>query len=357
MYTSPSDDLDAITRTKEDVELLQAYTTARIRENEARKQAEIEDVDDLEVLAESPTEPVLPETPSKQASKILEVCISGLGGGLCRVVVDPRLRVRDVKLRVATVTKVPIDQQRLFLGSAELRDHDLVSDVMPPGFSLADVTMVRIDPEWQQSLEMVSIAGMQLAVVPPKWRNDQTIALAAVRQNGASLEFASEDLRADHDVVMAAVQDCGLALEFAHSDLQLDRALALAAVQQNGMALRYTGKLLRADRELVLAAVRSASKAFQFAAEELREDYEFVLSIVREAGLALEFASMDLRSNIEVVVAAVRQDGLALEYGSDELRADRSIVLEAVQQNGLALWDAAVDLKQDPEITAACKWG
>lgn len=346
------------TLARDDLELLQANTTARILANEERIQAEIEEEEDKEEEAA-----ILPEglaavkTPFLLPTRSLEIRVNGLKGELCRVNVDPAFRVRDVKSRVATATKMPIEQLRLFIGSDELRDQDFVQDVTPPSSPLADVTMLRIDPEWQQCLQMVSIAGMQLAVVPPRLRSDRAIALAAVRQNGAAFEYACETLRADCEVVLAAVQDCGRALAYASPDLQADPTVVRAAVLQNGLALQHAGLSLRADPELVLDAVRNSSKAFQFADADLLVERDFVLCVVREAGLALEFASMDLRSDIEVVVTAVRQDGLALEYASEELRAERSVVWEAVQQNGLALWDAAEDLKHDPEIMAMCKWG
>lgn len=354
-----------IKRTKEDIALLQAYTSARILENEERKQAEIDECEEVEGLAavaeEEPCEePTSSEPPSpsrrKADTRSVELRVSGLSGELCRVVADPTLRVRDVKSRVASATKMPVGHQRLFLGNLELNDQDVVMDVTPPSSPVADIALLRIDLEFQHSLEMVSRAGMQLAVVPPRLRGDKAITLAAVRQNGASLEFAVDELRGDRDVVMAAVQDCGQALAFANPGLQADYAVVHAAVRQSGTALRYAGPELQADHGLVLAAVRSQGQAFQFASESLREDRAFVLAVVAEAGLALEFASTGLRGDMEIVVTAVRQDGLALEYASEELRAERSVVWEAVEQNGLALWDAAEELKQDPEIVAACNW-
>ncbi|MGD9276302.1 MAG: DUF4116 domain-containing protein [Candidatus Pacearchaeota archaeon] len=49
---------------------------------------------------------------------------------------------------------------------------------------------------------------------------DKEIALAAVKQDGLMLRYASAELRADKEVVLAAVKQNGLALRYASDDLQ-----------------------------------------------------------------------------------------------------------------------------------------
>ena len=46
--------------------------------------------------------------------------------------------------------------------------------------------------------------------------------MAAVKQYGNALEFASEDLQRDRKIVMAAVKQHGYALRFASEDLKGD---------------------------------------------------------------------------------------------------------------------------------------
>ena len=55
--------------------------------------------------------------------------------------------------------------------------------------------------------------------------------------------------------MLAAVTQNGRTLQFASTELRADRAVVLAAVTQNGLALVYASKKLRADRDVVLAAV------------------------------------------------------------------------------------------------------
>ena len=80
--------------------------------------------------------------------------------------------------------------------------------------------------------------------------------LAAVRQNGCALRYASKALRADREVALAAVKQDGHALSFVSEALNADRGVVLAAVKQNGGALWYAPVALRAEREVVLAAVK-----------------------------------------------------------------------------------------------------
>ena len=84
----------------------------------------------------------------------------------------------------------------------------------------------------------------------------------------------SEEMRADKKVVLAAVQQNGTTLEYASEEMRGDKEVVLAAVQQNGNgALKYASAEMRADKEVVLAL-----KAF-------------VLAEVQQEGFILVFAS------------------------------------------------------------------
>jgi hypothetical protein len=49
------------------------------------------------------------------------------------------------------------------------------------------------------------------------------VVLAAVKKNGAALEFASESLRNDKEVVLLAVKNIGWALYYASEELKNDK--------------------------------------------------------------------------------------------------------------------------------------
>ena len=142
-------------------------------------------------------------------------------------------------------------------------------------------------------------------------------------------------------------------IEIVPHDYPHYRKLVLAAVKQNGRALAYASEELKADRKVVLAAVKQGGWALQFASEDMRGDSDVVLAAVRNYGYALDYASDELRADPDVVLAAVQQDGYALEYVSKELRANKTVVLAAVQQQGGALWHASLALKADKEVVLA----
>jgi lambda repressor-like predicted transcriptional regulator len=192
------------------------------------------------------------------------------------------------------------------------------------------------------------------------------VVLAAVRQNGHALEFASDDLKLDREVVLAALEQNGVALKHSgwanglNFHLIDDREVVLTAVRQRGWALGYALTDMIGDRAIVLAAVEQNGMALQFAAIILRHDRRMVvLAAVLQDGRALQFADTSpvyeplppsdnpLKADKELVLAAVRQNGLALAYAADALRADGEVVLAAVRQNGHALRHASVQGQQD----------
>ena len=66
----------------------------------------------------------------------------------------------------------------------------------------------------------------------PIQQADRELVLAAVAQDGAALEWASEELQGEVDVVLAAVKTFGLALQWAWGYLRDDDEVVLEAVQQ-----------------------------------------------------------------------------------------------------------------------------
>ncbi len=79
--------------------------------------------------------------------------------------------------------------------------------------------------------------------------NDQEIVLAAVKQNGSALQYASKELRHVPEIVMAAVKQNGCALQYASEELRHNLNIVKAAVQQDGCALKYASDAIRKDRE------------------------------------------------------------------------------------------------------------
>ena len=66
-----------------------------------------------------------------------------------------------------------------------------------------------------------------------KFPNNREIALAAVKQNGYALRYASKTFQNYQEIVLAAVKQNGLALRYASETFQKDQAVVLEAVKQN----------------------------------------------------------------------------------------------------------------------------
>ena len=61
--------------------------------------------------------------------------------------------------------------------------------------------------------------------------------MAAVKNIGLGLEFASEDLRRERGIVIDAVNKNRKALQFSSEDLRRDRKIGMATLKQDGCAL------------------------------------------------------------------------------------------------------------------------
>ena len=157
-------------------------------------------------------------------------------------------------------------------------------------------------------IERMSRAGLTLGGCPVAAQGDRDIVLAAVRNNGHALQFASDAVCADREVVETAI---------CHS---------------SGLALAHASSELRSNRSVVLIAVRLSGRALRYASEELRDDGDVVSKAVGSCGMALEYASTRLQADRDLVLGAVRDDGHALAYAAARLRADRDVVLAAVSR-------------------------
>ena len=68
-----------------------------------------------------------------------------------------------------------------------------------------------------------------------------------------------------------------------------DREEMLAAVKNDGLALEYASDTLKADREVVLEAVKQNGYALEYASEELQNDPELKKLAPNNSGLTEAF--------------------------------------------------------------------
>ncbi len=157
---------------------------------------------------------------------------------------------------------------------------------------------------------LLAVKSNGFALAGSDYTNNKEVVMAAVKNNGQALAFASPSMQEDKEVVMAAVKNDGSAIQFASASLQKDKDVLLTSVKNNIYAL-YTYRELQHDKDIFMAAV-PIGYSLQFASPALRADKEFILSLVKKNGMALEFASFALKQDKEVIYAALTQNGNAL---------------------------------------------
>jgi hypothetical protein len=131
------------------------------------------------------------------------------------------------------------------------------------------------------------------------------ICLAAVRQNGLSLEYI--DSHSEY-IYSVAVKQNGFALQFVRKQTP---AICLAAIKENPYALQFVNNQ---TAELCLVAVSHIGDTLQFVKKQTPA---ICFAAVSQDGSALEYVREQTR---EICLAAVSQDGPALEYVREQTR-------------------------------------
>lgn len=90
------------------------------------------------------------------------------------------------------------------------------------------------------------------------------IMLPLVEKAGYTLKFATAPLRDDEDMALAAVKSYPKALAYVSNRLKNDKSIALTAVQGHAKAYQYIGPQLRSDRQLAKAAIKSGVYALEY---------------------------------------------------------------------------------------------
>ena len=167
-----------------------------------------------------------------------------------------------------------------------------------------------LESTWMREEVLLAVKSNGFSLAGSDYTDDKEVVMAAVKNCGYALEFASPSLKQDKEVVMAALRNDGSAIQFASISLQKDKDVLFASVKNNIYAL-YTYRKLQHDKDIFMAAV-PIGYSLQFASNALRSDKEFILSLVKKNGMALEFASFTLKQDKDVIFAALTQNGNAL---------------------------------------------
>jgi len=105
----------------------------------------------------------------------------------------------------------------------------------------------------------------------------------------------------------------------ASNQLKNDEQIALAAMREDGLLLQWAN-ILQNNRRVVLAAMDQNAQAFIYASDPLKNDEQIVLAAVMKNGLLLQWATPFMQNNRNVVVAAIAQNPGALRFASPAMR-------------------------------------
>ena len=150
------------------------------------------------------------------------------------------------------------------------------------------------------------------------------------------------------DTLLLAVKSNGF--ELAGSDYTDDKEVVLAAVKNNGYALQFASPSMKEDKEVVMSAVRNDGSAIQFASGKLRFDHDVIKASFKNNMYALFYHHV--MNNKELVVAAVSQMGSMIHYIPSHLHNDRDVIRAALKENG----NLIRFFKEDPVLLFYAKY-
>ena len=107
--------------------------------------------------------------------------------------------------------------------------------------------------------------------------------------------------------------------------------IQLQAVKQDGLSLNIASNRFKDDFKIVLAAVKQNGLALQFASDKLKDNYDIVLATIRQNEEALQFASDRLKNDKDALLAAIQKDTESEKVkNTDSEKVDKDTVTEKV---------------------------
>jgi hypothetical protein len=216
----------------------------------------------------------------------------------------------DEEVVVAAIKQVP---NALEYASGRLKNtkHVVVEAVNRSGMAL-EYASTELKSDLSVVIPAVRENGMALEYASTELKSDLSVVIPAVRENGMALQFADPALRADKRLVLAALEGSGIhagdVLMHANPALKDDNAIAMDAVKENGFTLREFSAALQDDKDVVMAAVAQDGGALRYASGRMKDDKDVVMAAVAQDGGALRYASARMKDDEDVVRMAIRRN-------------------------------------------------
>jgi len=167
----------------------------------------------------------------------------------------------------------------------------------------------------------------------PEFNDEEKIVLAALKNDGHMLKFASERLKNKPAVVLKAVEADKDALKHAAEGLRNDEAFMFKQIKAHPSQAQYLGRVLNVDHVFHETTMKKLGSEFlEYAAPELKKDKDFFIKILEIDKTALKYADPALKDDKDVVIASIRWGGTE-SYMGDTLKNDRAFIDELIEKN------------------------
>ena len=262
----------------------------------------------------------------------------------------------DNQVILLAVSVESTDESCLRFASPRLQDDEtIVKAAFESNGTTLQFASLRLRDDETIVKAAVETDGEAFEYASERLRGDRDIAMAALEQSWVMLKYASPHLQNDEKVVEAAMNarnvfgdpiDYG-AFEFAGPIPRDNEKLAIKAMKTNGTMLRFASARLQNAKAVVMAALNGRNVAnhyvvLQHAGPNACNMDDVVMRAVKKSGQSLRYASERLRNDAKVVFEAVRRDGTALQYASEPLKNDLYIINTALGQDWKAIHFASV---------------
>jgi hypothetical protein len=173
----------------------------------------------------------------------------------------------------------------------------------------------------------------------------------AIEVDSSLYPSAPANCKADEDIAAMACFKDGRNLEFVPKPLQDDyNYIVINAIRQNGSSLQYASDRMKATKKVVMDAVANDPHALMFAAKHLKADEDVIQLAMSIDPFVLKYLPYMFKNDAGIVYNAIRRNGSSLQYASDRLKAIKHVVMAAIANDPHALMFAAKYLKADEDL-------
>jgi len=237
---------------------------------------------------------------------------------------------------------------------------------------LTNLSFIRVIDKWWDKYNDLSSAPFDV-------RDDKSIVLKIVGQDGSELLYASDRLKADKDTVLAAIKDYPAALKYADHTLQNDPDVVLEALEleddhvDRRDIMVYASYHLVSNKNFMLKAIKIDPFLFDFASTDLMSNKEFIVEIIRAAfqhkdsdALIVEDVVDSIRelddsnryfSDKKFMLDLIEINSKIFKFVDDELSNSKEFVLDAVKANGTIIKFLDRKFRSDKEVIMAAVQG